>query len=141
MFGRVALVAGSLLASCATIPPAGPLPPASTAFDGNYAGQDMLISGGGFVCGAPSYPLTVSVSGGRFDYPFAVNAPRTAPLPVQVAPDGTLMGELLYGTLDYTPVSRYYNTWALLRGQTAGGVLDAVVWDERCVRRVTARRV
>jgi hypothetical protein len=140
MLRYVAPVAGILLASCATIPPAGPLPPASTAFDGEYAGRDMLISGS-FVCGASNYPLTLSVSGGRFDYPFAVNAPRTAPLPVQVSPDGALVGELLYGTLDYTPVDRYHNTWALLRGQIAGGALDAVVWDERCVRRVTARRV
>ena len=140
MFRCVALVAGILLASCVAMSPTPLQPSTTTAFDGSYTGQDTLISGGGFVCGAPNYPLTVSVSGGRFDYPFAVNAPRTAPLPVQVAPDGTLMGELLYGTLDYTPASRYYNTWAILRGQIASGTLDAMVWDERCVRRVTARR-
>ena len=63
------------------------VPVAGTQFDGTYAGQDTLVGGGGYQCGVPSYPQAIAVRGGRFDYPYPLNALRVAPLPVQVAAD------------------------------------------------------
>jgi hypothetical protein len=106
---------GCLLSGCA----AAPVTPAGTAFDGSYAGQDILVRGGGYLCGAPDLPLTLSVGGGRFDYPFT---------------------SMLYGTQNYLLLSRYENQWVTIRGRIAGGTLDATVTDNRCTRRITAQR-
>ena len=73
----MAIVIGGVLGGCAA--PAGPA--AGTQFDGSYAGQNTLVRGGGYLCGATSYPERLTVRGGRFDYPFAVNPPRTVPHP------------------------------------------------------------
>ena len=76
----VAIVIGGVLGGCAA--PAEP--GAGTQFDGSYAGQSNLVRGGGFLCGATNSPESVTVSGGRFDYPFVVNAPRTVPIPARL---------------------------------------------------------
>ena len=93
-----ALIAFTLtLAGCvATLPP---MPPAGVQFDGNYVGQDTLISGVEFLCGTANLPERIEVQNGRFAYPFQVNPPRTAPLPVQIFEDGTVAGQMQYGTL------------------------------------------
>ena len=132
-----ALLTGAFLIGCT----APPVPSAGTQFDGEFAGQNTLTVGGGFICGPASYPLAVTVRDGRFDYPFPVNIGRTAPVPVLVAADGSFQGQLLYGTEDYMPISKYKNAWVYVRGRIAGGVLEATISDDRCVHQLTARRV
>jgi hypothetical protein len=145
-FGLSALAgcAFVLAGGCATLPGATPavpaVPAAGSQFDGIYGGQNNAISGWGFLCGAPAYAETIVVSGGRFDYPFLVNPPRTAPVPVQVAADGTFAAQMQYGTEDPGPRALYVNAWVTVIGRISATELDATVTDLRCVRRVTARR-
>jgi hypothetical protein len=132
----------SLLAGAALVSGCAPsVPAAGTQFDGTYAGQDTLVGGGGYQCGAPSFPETIAVRGGRFDYPYTVNAPRTAPLPVQVAADGTIHGQMQYGTSEYGPFRRdeFMPAWVTLDGRIVDTTLEATITDLRCVRRLTAR--
>ena len=131
----MAIVIGGVLGGCAA--PAGP--PAGTQFDGSYAGQNTLIRGGGYMCGAPSSSERLTVRGGRFDYPFAVNPPRTVPIPVQIAADGTFAAQMEYGTEDYGPRSRFRTAWVTVTGRIDGGVLAATIDDYRCTRRLTAQ--
>jgi hypothetical protein len=132
------MLIGGLLGGCAVATG----PPAGTLFDGSYTGQNTLIGGGGYLCGAPSYPVNLLIIGGRFEYPFAVNPPRTAPLPVQVVVDGTFSGQMQYGTENYLPGMRqsYHNAWVTITGRIAGDILDATIVDERCEWRLTARK-
>jgi hypothetical protein len=143
----LSVLAGSafvLAGGCATLPGVPPAVPAVAAagsqFDGIYAGQNDAVSGWGFLCGAPAYPETIVVSDGRFDYPFPVNPPRIAPVPVQIAADGTFAAQMQYGTEEPGPRSRYITAWVTVSGRIAAGELDATVTDLRCVRRVAARR-
>ena len=88
------------LAGCAGIADTTPpVPAAGTQFDGSYVGQDTLLSGVAFLCGAVDLPERIEVQNGQFAYPFQVNPPRVAPLPVQIFEDGTLAGQMQYGTL------------------------------------------
>jgi hypothetical protein len=132
----VLLICG--LGGCAGMPQA--LPEAGTRFDGSYAGQNVLISGGGYLCGDPGHAETIAVIDGRFDYPFAVNPPRTTAVPVRIAVDGSLVGQLQYVTQDYLPLPRERNAWVTITGRIAGDMLDATISDARCRRRVTARK-
>ena len=120
--------------------PAPAIQAADTRFDGVYAGRNDAVSGWGFLCGPSAYAQTITVSGGRFDYPYPVSAPRTTPVPVQVAVDGTFVASIQYGTEDFGPRSRYINAWVTVSGRITGSELDATVSDLRCVRRLTARR-
>ncbi len=138
---RAAGLLFALLSGCSDLSgAASSLPPVGSRFDGTYVGQNSLVSGWGFICDRPLYQETVTVRGGRFDYPFAVSPPRTAPLPVQIAADGTLHGQMQYGTEEFTPRGRYMTAWVVLAGRITEGVLDATVTDLRCVRRLTASR-
>ncbi len=132
----VALLSGyrSFAGAAPSLPAAGP------PFDGTYIGQNTLVRGWGFVCDRPIYQQTITIRGGRFDYPFAVSPPRTAPLPVQVDADGTLHGQMLYGTEVYGPSGLYMTAWVTLTGRITGSELDATITDQRCVRHLTARR-
>jgi hypothetical protein len=133
----VAGFAGALLSGCAP-----QVPFAGTQFDGVYAGPDSLVRGGGYECGPPSYPLTIAVHGGQFDYPYFVNLLRAAPLPVQVAADGTVHGQMQYGTSDYGLFRRddeFRTAWVTLDGRIVDTTLEATIADLRCVRHLTAR--
>jgi hypothetical protein len=137
-FRRFVVVLGCLVTSgagCSTT-----APPMSTAFDGTYVGQDSLTGGGGYLCGLPVRDLTITVRNGEFDYPFQVAPPRDAPLPARIAPDGTVTGEMQYGTSDYTPRRDYVTAWVTLSGRITGTTLDATIVDLRCARRLIARR-
>ena len=91
---------GLALAGCAGIADTTPpVPAAGTQFDGSYVGQDTLLSGVAFLCGAADLPERIEVQNGQFAYPFQVNPPRVAPLPVQIFEDGTLAGQMQYGTV------------------------------------------
>jgi len=131
----MAIVIAGVLSGCAA--PAGP--PAGPQFDGSYAGQNTLIRGWGYMCGAPSYSERLTVRGGRFDYQFAVNPPRTAPIPVQIAADGTFAAQMQYGTEDYWPWSRLRTAWVTVTGRVDGGTLAATIDDYRCTRRLMAQ--
>jgi hypothetical protein len=136
----VIVLIGSLLGGCAAAPGMPQVPAAGTVFDGSYAGRNTLIRGWGFICGAPDQSETLTVTGGRFDYPFEVWPPRTTPVPVQVAIDGTLAGQLLYGTEDFTPLTHYRTAWVTVTGRISGGMLDATIIDDRCTHRLTAQK-
>ena len=136
MIRYLAPLTGCLLAGCA----AAAAPPAGTQFDGTFAGEDTPIRGDGWVCGGTGYPLTLSVRDGRFDYPFPVNLARTTPIAVQIAADGTFVRSVLYGSQAYTFLSPPRNDWLTIRGQIAGGTLDATITTDRCTWRLTAQR-
>jgi hypothetical protein len=90
----------ALLAGCAGIADTTPpMPAAGTQFDGSYVGQDTLLSGVAFLCGAADLAERIDVQNGQFAYPFQVNPPRVAPLPIQIFEDGTLTGHMQYGTV------------------------------------------
>jgi hypothetical protein len=85
---------GLALAGCAGIADnTPPVPAAGTQFDGSYVGQDTLLSGVAFLCGAADLPERIEVQDGQFAYPFQVNplgsphcpfrSSRTAPWPVR----------------------------------------------------------
>jgi hypothetical protein len=129
-----------MLADCSTLSGAPAAPAAGAQFDGIYAGRNDAVSGWGFLCGPSAYPQTIAVSGGRFDYPFPVNPPRTTPVPVQIAADGTFAAAMQYGTEDLGPRTLYINAWVTVSGRITGAELDATVSDLRCVRHLTAQR-
>jgi hypothetical protein len=133
------LLAGcAVLVGCAGTPAS---PPAGTRYDGTYVGQDTLVSGAVFQCGAPELAETIGVRGGRFDYPFQVSPPRVAALPVEIAADGTMAGQMRYGTGEEIPgFSRDRIDWVFLRGGMSGRTMEATITDVRCVRRLTAQR-
>ncbi len=134
------LLIGGVVGGCTAIQGGPPVQPAGTEFDGRYGGQNTLIGGWGYMCGDRSHVEELTVSGGQFAYPFAVNPPRTAPVPVQIGADGSLVGQMQYGTDDYLPVTRYKNAWVTVTGRIAGGTLNATVIDDRCMRQLTAQR-
>jgi len=127
----------TLAAGCAAVPEGAP---AGNQFDGVYAGDNQLVRGFGFVCGPPGYPQSLTVHDGRFDYPFAVAAPLTGPVPVQITADGSLYGQMRYGTYDYLPLSDYRTEWVAVSGRITGPTLDATVVDMRCTRHLTLQR-
>lgn len=131
----LSVVVAGLFAGCGAS-----LPLAGTQYDGAYVGQNILIRGDGYLCGPGNAPLALAVHDGQFDYPFPVNLGRTAPVPVRVAVDGSLAGQMQYGTEDFTPRALYKTAWVTVRGRIAGGSLDAVINDDRCTHRFTARR-
>jgi hypothetical protein len=131
----VAIVICGVLVGCAAT--AGP--PAGIQFDGRYAGQSTLSRGGGYLCGAVTSPETLTVDNGRFDYPFAVNPPRTVPIPVQIAADGTFSAQMQYGTEEYGPRSWLRTAWVTVIGRIDRGLLAATIDDYRCTRRLTAQ--
>ncbi len=137
---NIAILVGGLFGACATAQGVPAVPPAGAPFDGSYSGQNILIRGGGYPCGPPSYPITLTVSGSRFDYPFPVNVGRTAPIHVQIADDGTFAAQMQYGVQDYTMLSLYQTAWVFVRGRIAGGILEATITDDRCTHQVTAQR-
>jgi hypothetical protein len=132
-----------VMAVSGCVAPPGPMPtapPAGTRFDGLYQGESQLIRGSGYLCGPPAYAEAVTISQGTFAYPFPVNPPRTAPLPAQVAADGSVEGQLQYVVQDYDPRANVRRVWATLSGRISGAILEAIVVDERCSRRLLLQR-
>jgi len=140
--GRLFLPLGGALAAlaagCAAVP--GGMQAAGNQFDGVYAGDNQLVRGFGFVCGSPDDSLSLTVHDGRFDYPFAVAPPRTVPLPVQIAADGSFSGQMQYGTDEYLPRSNYRTEWVTVNGRITGATLDATEVELRCTRHLTLQR-
>jgi hypothetical protein len=129
----------ALLAGCA--PGDSPaIPAAGNQFDGIYQGENRLVGGGGYPCGPPSYLESVTVSHGAFVYQFAVNPPRTTPMPVQILADGSIHGQMQYAIQDYTPRPNIWTTWVTVTGRINGATLDAVAADERCTRRLILQK-
>ncbi len=132
------------LAGCAGI--AGttpPVPAAGARFDGSYVGQDTLLSGVAFLCGAANLPERIEVQNGQFGYPFQVNPPRVAPLHVQIFEDGTLAGQMQYGTLLQEDLPMFFfprTDWVTLRGRITGAELEATITNIRCVRLLRVQR-
>ena len=88
------MLVGCLVGGCAPITGPPTVPAAGTQFDGSYTGQDTLLAGVAFQCGDPTLPVRIEVRDGQFAYPFQVSPPRVAPLPVRIAADGTLGGQM-----------------------------------------------
>ncbi len=130
-----------VLGGCAPITGAPAGPAAGTHFDGSYIGQDTLVNGVAFQCGEPTLPVRIEVRDGQFAYPFQVSPPRTAPLPVEIAADGTLGGQMQYGTGEDRPRhSSFVADWVTLRGRITGPTLDATITTLRCERRLATQR-
>lgn len=127
-----------LLAGCTAAPNA---PPAGTRFDGVYSGANTLVGGSGYLCGLPSYPLSVSVENGRFTYAYFVTLAGPPAVPVQIRADGALSGQTLYLTESYYwRGPDWISAWITVDGSIVGPALDAIVRDNRCVRHLTLRR-
>ena len=127
-----------LLAGCATAPAK---PPAGPQFDGVYQGDNRLVRGFGFLCEPADIPRAVTVQGGQFDYPFPVNAPRTAPLHVQIAEDGTFYGAMQFGMVTTTHFGANYKTeWAIVSGGISGSELQGTLSSDECTRQLTMQR-
>ncbi|MFZ0016594.1 MAG: hypothetical protein WAL10_04600 [Acetobacteraceae bacterium] len=135
------MLVGCLVGGCAPIMGPPTVPAAGTQFDGSYTGQDTLLAGVAFQCGDPTLPVRIEVRDGQFAYPFQVSPPRVAPLPVRIAADGTLGGQMQYGSGEDRPVrSSFVADWVTLRGRIVGPTLDATITTLRCTRRVTLQR-
>lgn len=137
---RLVLLGGcaAVLGGCA-IPP-GPVP-AGTQYDGIYVSQDTLVAGVAFQCGSPDLSGDIRVRDGRFEYPFQVSPPRVAPLPVTIAADGSMAGQMQYGTGQEIPeFSRDRVGWVYLRGRVYGTAMQATITTMRCERRLTGQR-
>jgi hypothetical protein len=93
---------------------------------------------------AADLPERIEVQNGQFAYPFQVNPPRVAPLPVQIFEDGTLAGQMQYGTSLEEDSLLFLRTprtdWVTLRGRITGAALEATITNIRCVRRLRAQR-
>ena len=136
------MLAALALAGCGAGVGVPPLTPASPQYDGSYAGESQLTRGfGGYVCGQPDHPQQISISGGRFDYPFQYQPSIVFQVPVQVAADGTISGRLQYFS-DY-PYSKWADghlEWVFVSGRIAGPTLDATMISPRCTERIVAQR-
>ena len=132
-----------LLSGCAVVLAGcvGPgLPPAGPRYDGVYVSQDRLVSGVAFQCGAPDLPERIEVRNGRFAYPFQVSPPRIAPLPVEIAADGSMAGQMQYGMgEELFGFSRDLTDWVFLRGRISGTTMDATITTTRCARRLAGQ--
>jgi hypothetical protein len=89
----------------------------------------------------PSYQDAVTVKAGRFNYTFVDQLAQPAPIPVQIAADGTFRGRIQYWTestnqnqIEGLPV------WAIVTGHIAGTSLEATVADFRCTRQLMLQR-
>ena len=137
MYSRVlpALACLSLAAGCA-----GPaIPVAGNQFDGTYEGESHIVRGdGGYVCSPQAAPVSLVVRNGRFAYIYKnYDMAAPAPIPVQVAADGTFSGQIQYVAETYSRWSGgIVTTWAMVRGRIAGKILDATVTDFRCARQL-----
>ncbi len=129
-----------LLTGCAAT---APRPPAGPELDGVYQGTSRLVRGGGPLCGAPDEQLALIVRDGQFDYPFLVNAPRTAPLHVQVAIDGSFRGDMQFGVVEprgRDALSEYRTEWATVAGRIGGSTMEGTVENLECTRQLSMQR-
>ena len=115
-------------------------PPAGPQFDGLYQGGSHIIRGGGPFCGTPAQPLALTVHDGQFDYPFLVNAPRTAPLRVQVFADGSFRGDMQFGLVDPRVRGDYRTEWATVSGRITGATMEGTADNLECTRQVALQR-
>src|SRR5690242_5991368 len=77
-----------------------PVPVAGNQFDGTYQGESHVVRGdGGFVCAPHDALASVTVRNGRFDYVYRnYELAAPAPIPVQIAADGSFSGKIQYTT-------------------------------------------
>jgi hypothetical protein len=129
---------GALASGCAA--PGADLPAAGNQFDGTYQGTNSVVRGGGFVCDPVSYPDSITVSGGHFDYRFIDSLAKPAPVPVRIAADGTFSGQLQYGAEDLTPRGRFLTVWVTVTGRIDGTALEATAADYRCTRQLLLQK-
>ena len=118
-----------------------PTPAAGDQFDGTYQGDNRVVRGFGWVCAPPSYQDAVTVNAGRFNYTFVDNLAQPAPIPVQIAADGTFRGQIQYSTdsanQNWVGV---LTVWATVTGRINGTALEATVADFRCTRQLMLQR-
>jgi hypothetical protein len=139
MCGR-ALPTLACLCSIASACAGPPVPAAGNQFDGTYQGESHVVRGdGGYICAPHDAPASVVVRNGRFDYIYNnYDLAAPAPIPVQVAADGTFSGQIQYAAETYMRWSGggIVAAWAMVRGRIAGKALDATVSDYRCARQL-----
>ena len=136
---RAMIIASAVLSTLTGC--ASNVPVAGTQFDGVYTGQSILTGGWGYVCGAPSYPATISVKDGRFDYPVPISPAATPLVPVQLRADGSLTGQTIYPAETFAPLGPAVRpAWVTIAGHAAGPELNAEQRDYRCVRHLVLQR-
>ena len=122
----------ALTGSCAA-----PIVPAGNQFDGTYQGDSRLIRGFGYVCAVPAPFTSITVRDGRFDYIYDnYDLARPAPIPVQIAADGTFSGQIQYLVPSWNRWGTTPTAWAMLRGRVAGKALNATLTDYYCTRQM-----
>ena len=119
-----------------------PVRAAGDQFDGTYQGDNRVVRGFGWVCAPPSYQDTVTVKVGRFNYTFIDQLAQPAPIPVQIAADGTFRGRIQYLTESTNQnQSEGLTVWAIVTGRITGTVLQATVADFHCTRQLMLQRL
>ena len=117
-----------------------PVPAAGNQFDGTYQGESHVVRGdGGYICAPHDAPLSVVIRNGRFDYIYKnYDMAAAAPIPVQIAADGTFSGQIQYAAETYMRWSGggIVAAWAMVRGRIAGKTIDATFSDYRCAREL-----
>ena len=116
-----------------------PAPAAGDQFDGTYRGESHVVRGdGGFVCAPRDALASVTIRNGQFDYVYTnYELAAPAPIPVQIAADGSFSGQIQYAADAYMRWGgTIITTWAMVRGRIAGKTLDATVSDYRCARQL-----
>ena len=77
----------------------------------------------------------------RFNYTFVDNLAQPAPIPVQIAADGTFRGQIQYSTdsanQNWVGV---LTVWATVTGRINGTTIEATVADFRCTRQLMLQR-
>ena len=113
-------------------------PPAGTQFDGVYIGTNTLTGGFGYLCGLTSFPSSISIEHGHFQYAYFVTPAGPPVVHVQVRADGSLSGATIYRTESLLwRGPDWIDAWITVDGQIAGPVLDAIVRDYHCTRHLT----
>ena len=118
-----------------------PVAAAADQFDGIYQGDNRVVRGFGWVCAPPSYQDTVTVKAGRFNYTFVDQLSQPAPIPVQIAADGTFRGRIQYlAESTNQNQSEGLTVWAIVTGHITRTVLEANVADFHCTRQLMLQR-
>jgi hypothetical protein len=121
------------LTACATSPDA------ASQFDGTYTGSGMLIRGTTGWCGPDNVPAAITISGGRFAYPFPITGVITpVVVQAQLRADGTFSGGTQYLEPEPGPF-RGPLASVTLAGHIADGTLDAKIDSVNCGRHLSLR--
>jgi uncharacterized protein YceK len=132
---RACLAVGCLLplSGCATIPDAG------SQFDGTYVGTSTVTRGGNEWCRSNIAADSLTISAGRFSYPFPIITPTPVVVQPRLRADGSFSGGAEYFEAEpglfHGPLAQ-----VSMVGHIAGATLDAQVESLTCGRHLSFTR-